>query len=97
GMALIGPVARLEHRGAENTDLGNLARDAINLHPVANPDAMLTHQYKPAKERNDEVLQDQREPGSGEAKDGGHLARSAEDDKQDDQCAEQLYAELEDD
>src|ERR1035437_8530185 len=50
-----------------------------------------------AKERNDEVLQDQREAGSSEAEDGGHLAGGAEDDKQDDYCAEELYAELEDD
>src|ERR1035441_4140997 len=76
---------------------GILARDAVDLHPIANPDAMLTHQYKPAKERNDEVLQDQGESGSGEAKNGGHLAGSAEDDEQDDQHAEELYAELEDD
>src|ERR1019366_10124301 len=96
-MALIRPVARLEDGGAENTDLRNLARDAIDLHPIANPDAMLTHQYKPAKERNDEVLQDQREAGSSEAEDGGHLAGGAEDDEQDDYCAEELYAELEDD
>src|ERR1035437_6680284 len=41
-MALIRPVARLEHGGAEKTDLRNLARDAIDLHPIANPDAMLT-------------------------------------------------------
>ena len=96
-MALIRPVARLEHGGAEKTDLRNLARHAIDLHPIANPDAMLTHQYKPAKERNDEVLQDKRESGSGEAEDGGHLAGGAEDDEQDDQRAEELYAEFEDD
>ena len=96
-MALIRPVARLQHGRAEKTDLRNLAGDAIDLHQIADPDAILTHQYKPAKERNDEVLQDQRESGSGETEDGGHLAGGAEDDKQDDQYAEQLYAEFEDD
>src|SRR5579862_2237640 len=89
-MALIRPVARLEHGGSEKTDLRNLACDAIDLHPIANPDAMLTHQYKPAKERNDEVLQDKRESGSGEAEDGGHFAWGAEDNKQDDQHAEEV-------
>src|ERR1035438_4544202 len=58
---------------------------------------MLSHQYKPAKERNDEVLQDQRESGSSEAEDGGHLAGGAKDDKQDDQCPQELYAQFEDD
>src|ERR1035438_8453781 len=58
---------------------------------------MLSHQYKPAKERNDEVLQDQRESGSSEAEDGGHLAGGAKDDQQDDQCPQELYAQFEDD
>src|ERR1017187_899612 len=41
-MALVRPVACLEHGCAENTDLRNFTRDAIDLYPIANPNAMLT-------------------------------------------------------
>ena len=75
----------------------NLAGDAVDLHPIPDPDAVLTHEDKPAKERDDEILQDQRQPGRGEAEDRRHLAGGAEDDKQHDQCANELYAEFEDD
>jgi len=58
---------------------------------------VLAHQDKPAEERNDEVLQDQREPGGGQANDRGHFVGSAEDNEQDAQRAKELDAEFEDD
>src|SRR5207302_6233661 len=38
GMALVGPVAGFEQRGAEEADLDNLAADAVDFNPVADAD-----------------------------------------------------------
>ncbi len=83
GMALVGPVAGLEQRGAEEADLDDLAADAIDLDPVADADAVLAHEDEPAEEGEDEVLEDDGEAGGDEAEDGRHLAGHAEDDQND--------------
>ena len=96
-IALVGPVAGFEQGGTEQADFDRLAGHAVNLHTVANMDAALTHQHEPAEEGDDEVLHDNRKAGSGKAKDGGHLARDAEDDQEDEHHPGELYAQLEDD
>jgi hypothetical protein len=81
-MALVGPVAGFEERGAEEADLYDLAADAVDLNPVADADAVFSHEDKPAEEGEDEVLKDDGEAGCSEAEDGGDLAGCAEDDQE---------------
>ena len=82
GMALVGPVAGFEQRGAEEADLDDLAADAVDLDPVADADAVFAHEDEPAEEGEDEVLEDDGEACGSEAEDGGDLAGCAEDDEE---------------
>src|SRR6202035_3138017 len=82
GVALVGPVAGFEQDGAEETDLDDLAANPVNLHPVADADAVSTHEDEPAEEGEDEVLKDDGEARGTETEDGGNLVRCAEDDEQ---------------
>src|SRR3984885_4254231 len=81
-MALVGPVAGFEQGGAEETDLDDLAADAVDLNPVADANAVFAHEDEPAEEGEDEVLEDDGEARGSEAEDGGDLAGRAEDDKE---------------
>src|SRR5271165_1211029 len=93
-MPLVRPVAGFEHRRAEETDLDHFASNAVDLHPVADANAVLAHQNEPSKESQDESLQCNRESGSRQAQDCGHLRWHAKDDEQDEQKAQELHAEF---
>ena len=72
-MARVGPVARLEQHGVEDAHLHHLAADAVDLHPVADADAVTAHEHEPAEEGHDEVLERHGEAGTGEAEHGREL------------------------
>ena len=93
GMALVGPVAGFEERGAEEADLDDLAADAVDLDPVADADAVFAHEDKPAEEGEDEVLEDDGEACGTEAEDGGDLVGCAEDDEQNEAKGDELDGE----
>ncbi len=89
GWPLAVPVAGFKERGAEEADLEDFAAYAVDLHPIADADAVFAHEDEPAEEGEDEVLKDYGEAGGGEAEDGWNLAGCAEDDeKNHDQCDE---------
>ena len=49
-MAFVRPVAGFEQYGAEDARLDDLSSNAVDLHPVAHANSVLTHQDKPAEE-----------------------------------------------
>src|ERR1700722_18841794 len=57
GMAFVSPGTVFEDRGAEESDLNDLAGDTINLHPVTHTDSTLPHENEPAEKRNNKALQ----------------------------------------
>ena len=96
GMALVGPVAGFEQRGAEEADLDDLAADAVDLNPVADADAVLAHEDEPAEEGEDEVLEDDRETRRSEAENRRGLAGCAEDEEKHEAEGDDLDAEDDD-
>src|SRR5215475_3333391 len=51
------PFPRLEQHRVEQAELHDLAGHAVDLHEIADADAVLAHQHEPAEERDDEILQ----------------------------------------
>jgi len=96
-VTFIRPVAGFEEGGAEESHFYDFASNAVDLYPVADPDAILTHQHEPAEEPQDEVLQDHCEAGCGEANDGRQLARGSKHNQQDKQEGDDLYTKREED
>ena len=68
-----------QQRGSHQADFGDLAAHAVDLNPVADANAALAHEDKPAEKRENEILQCDGEGGGGEAEDGGRFVRRAED------------------
>src|ERR1019366_4466659 len=57
GMPGLGPVASFEKNRAQQPDLHDFSRYAINFDPVADVNSVAAHQGKPAEEGNNEILQ----------------------------------------
>ena len=95
GMAGLGPVAGFEKNSAQQTDLHDFAGYAVNFHPVADAHSVAAHQYEPAEERNDEILQGDRQSGAGQTENGGELVGNAEDHQQNQSEADGTQARCE--
>src|SRR5581483_6813295 len=93
GMPRIGPCPGFEQDGTQQADLEHFPADPVDLDPIANADAVLAHEDKPAKERHDEILQRDGESGAGQAENCCELSRDTEDDEDDEQDAYSLERE----
>src|ERR1035437_451919 len=81
---------------AHKADLGNLAADAVDLHPIAYANAVLADKDEPAKKRDHEILHRDGQPSGCQTENCRHLPRPSEDDKQNEQTANCLYNQLQD-
>src|SRR5580704_16550604 len=91
GMPGVSPVAGFEQRRAEQADLHNFAADTIDLDPVADANAVASHQHEPADEADDEVFQRHREAGAGQPEHCRGLAWHAEYDEDNEQKSDRLH------
>src|SRR5258706_506550 len=90
GMAGIGPVAGYKQQGVKHPKLNHFACHAIDLHPAAQTDSVLTHQYKPAEKAHNEILQRHSEAGACQPQNRTELTWGAEDDQQNEEYRENL-------
>src|SRR5271167_916315 len=86
GVPGVAPIAGLEQYRVKHAEFRDFAADAIDLHPVAQPDTIAPHEYQPTKKRHNEVLQGHGQPGADDPDRGGKLTRNAEDNQHNDQC-----------
>ena len=82
----LGPVSQFEQHRFQQADFDDFTADAVDFHPIAHADSILSHQFEPAEKGNDEVLHDDGKPGGRQPDDRGHLSRGSHDDKQDKQA-----------
>src|SRR6185437_11015743 len=81
GYALVREAAGFKQSGLDQADLRDLAAYAVDLHPVADADAIFPYQEEPAEEGDDVVLKSDGEGGRGQADHGrGLLWRTEEDE-----------------
>src|SRR5882762_368433 len=79
----IAPIAGLHQHGVEHAEFRDFAADAVDFHPVAEANAIATHQHQPPEKSHDEVLQRDREACAHDADHGAELSRYTDDDEQD--------------
>jgi len=53
-VARICPVAGFEQNGVEHPELDHFAGHAVDLHPIAEADAVFPHEHEPTEETHDE-------------------------------------------
>src|SRR5262245_24859045 len=93
GMPRVRPISCFQQHRPKQADLDHFSTHTIDFDPVADADAIASHQNKPAEEGNNKVLQSDRQPSTSQANDGGSLVRCAEDDEQNQQNTQSLYRE----
>src|SRR6516165_12219145 len=66
-MTRSGPVAGLQQHGAKNAEFDHFTSHTVNLHPIAEADAVLPHEREPSEEADDEILERHGKAGAGRA------------------------------
>src|SRR5580692_11025998 len=84
GVAGIAPIAGLQQHGMEHAEFGHFTADTVDFDPIAETNAVAAHQHQPTEERDDEVLQRDREACPHNSDHGAELSRYADDDEQND-------------
>jgi hypothetical protein len=74
----------------EHAELDDLPRDAVDLHQIADADAVASHQHEPSDEPDDEILERDRESRAGESQEGADIIGRPEDHEQDEQDPQHL-------
>src|SRR5262249_18668526 len=90
-MAWIGPISCLQDYRLQQSHFYHLAANAVDLHPIAGPNAVRTHQYEPADESDNEVLQGHSQSSSGKSQHCSQLVGRAKDHYQDQGHPYDLY------
>src|ERR1051326_8283999 len=75
------PVACLQQHRVKRAQFDDFARDAVDLDPIANANAILTHQYKPSDKADDEILERDGQSCAGQSEKRSELSGRSEDDQ----------------
>src|SRR5579871_6163112 len=95
-MVGVGPVAGFEQHGFKQADFDDFSANAVDFDPITDTDTVAPHEDEPSKEGDDEIFHRDGETGAGEAKHCSRLCGHAEDDEEDEECANGLGSKFHD-